>query len=299
MVSVIIPTYNRRDVLLRALDSVAQQTYANWELIVVDDGSTDGTAELFKTWQASKNLVQSVKYIKTFNGGVSRARNLGTLAATSPWLAFLDSDDEWLPEKLAKQILLTPHYQLIHGEEIWMRHGVRVNPMKKHAKSGGRVFSRCVELCFISPSTVLISRDLLLKMGGFREDYPVCEDYELWLRIAHQFEVGFVPTPVIKKYGGNPNQLSLSVPAMDYYRVRALVPFLENKKLSDGEREEVAESILSRSRILLKGYQKHGHPDRAKVVEDWNQFALNALTQAHSAHSAAERLPRSVDRLNL
>jgi glycosyltransferase involved in cell wall biosynthesis len=275
-VSVIIPTFNRHTVVARAIDSVLAQTFRDFELIVIDDGSTDGTD--LSPWP-------EIRTVKIANGGVSRARNLGAALATSSWLAFLDSDDEWLPEKLAKQMQLVDQFPLIHTEEIWIRNGVRVNQMKKHYKSGGQVFERCVDLCFISPSTTMIRRDLFLRLGGFREDFPVCEDYDLWLKVAAAHEVGFIAEPLSKKYGGNPDQLSLSFPAMDYYRVKALSGHLLKPK--------AAASLVARADILLKGYQKYPNADHSRDVREWRQMALNALTHSHSAHSAAERLPRS------
>lgn len=273
-VSVIIPTHNRAHTLLRALESVRTQTFSNWELIVIDDGSTDGTQAVVKQWMEANET--PITYLQTADLqqgeskplGVSAARNWGARAATGEWLAFLDSDDEWLPEKLELQMGLLNEvsstekgtWNLIHGEEIWIRNGVRVNPMKKHAKSGGRIFSRCVELCCISPSTALVKRELFDRLGGFREDFPVCEDYELWLRICSLGEVGFVETPVIKKYGGHADQLSRKYKAMDFFRVVALVPFLSSTEISEDEREAVVSSIKSRCEILLKGVAKHG-PD--------------------------------------
>ena len=150
-VSVIVPTYNRRAVLARALNSVVRQTLSDWELIVVDDGSDDGTEAFFKEWAATQKTTQAIHYLRIQNSGVSQARNRAAQESSAPWLAFLDSDDEWLPDKLERQLQLPGDFPLVHGEEIWIRRGVRVNPMKKHMKSGGRIFARCVELCCISP----------------------------------------------------------------------------------------------------------------------------------------------------
>ena len=154
-ISVIVPTYNRAPVLKRALESIAAQTYTDWELIVVDDGSTDHTQNVLREWRETPRP-QPTMVLRQTNAGVSCARNRGAAHAQGRWLAFLDSDDEWLPQKLAQQVPLTPLYRWIHGEEIWIRHGRRVNPMKKHAKSGGRIFFRCVDLCSVSPSAVFI-----------------------------------------------------------------------------------------------------------------------------------------------
>lgn len=257
-VSVIVPTFNRADLVTRAMNSVKAQDFKDWELIVVDDGSTDVTFDVVSAWQAQHPKLRVRFERLDENRGVSGARNYAARLAQGDWLAFLDSDDEWLPQKLSRQLALADRFSLIHGEEIWIRNGVRVNPMKKHAKGGGRLFRRCVELCCISPSTALLHRDLFAELGGFREDFPVCEDYELWLRVCARGEVGFVSDPVIVKYGGHEDQLSRRYKAMDYYRVKALLPFLDSPMLSEDEREVVRLTLLQKSEILINGYRKHG-----------------------------------------
>jgi len=292
-ISVIVPTFNRAHTLDRALDSALAQTLKPFEIIVVDDGSMDKTREIVENWRLRSGGFQNLIYLKTENRGVSSARNTGASQATGEWLAFLDSDDEWLPQKLERQAPLTPTFALVHGEEIWIRNGVRVNARDKYKKSGGRIFKRCVDICCISPSSVLISRDLFLKLDGFRNDFPVCEDYELWLRITSRFKVGFVEEPVLKKYGGHEDQLSRLHKAMDFYRCRALVPFLENIEISDEERAHVIQTLIKKCRILIKGYLKHENLADLGVVQLWLSRALIADSAVQIAHSAADRLPRS------
>lgn len=288
MISIIVPSFNRASVLARALHSVSAQTYSDWELIWVDDGSTDESEKIFTAWR--KSQTQPTRHLRLVqNCGVSRARNQGAAQAQGEWLAFLDSDDEWLPKKLAQQLELAPHFPFIHGEEIWIRNGVRVNAGKKHAKGGGRQFARCVQLCCISPSTSMIRTELFRGLNGFREDFVVCEDYELWLRISAQHEVGFVAEPVAKKYAGHEDQLSMRYPAMDYFRAKALVPFLNAPQISADERELARQTLAKKCEILLRGYAKRGihNPE----VEDWRRKAESAN---HSAHSVTERRPRSL-----
>jgi glycosyltransferase involved in cell wall biosynthesis len=280
MVSVIIPTFNRAEFLDRALSSVVLQTYERFEILVVDDGSTDSTMAVVEKWKMrlandrSKKTI--LKYIQTKNRGVSAARNSGIGQASSEWIAFLDSDDEWLPTKLEVQMNYArqnPDFSLIHSEEIWIRNGERVNPPLKYKKRGGWVFLECLPLCFISPSTVMIRKAELEKFRNFREDFPVCEDYLLWLQISLKNPVGFIDTPLAMKYGGHSDQLSHSLKAMDYYRVLAIDEIL-NEYFEYSEWKEKARcTLLEKCEVLLKGYLKHGnlekHSEIQTIKERW------------------------------
>jgi glycosyltransferase involved in cell wall biosynthesis len=255
--SVIIPTFNRAHVLKRSIDSVLKQSYQNFELIIVDDHSTDDTQELIKNYQDQLTSFQTSGDI---NQGVSKARNLGIKNARGKYIAFLDSDDEWLPEKLKLQydyFQNHPHIRIVHGEEVWVRNGKRVNPKKIHQKGGGHQFHRCLELCLISPSTVVLEKGLLHQMGGFREDFIVCEDYDLWLKITAENEVGFIQDPLIIKYGGHDDQLSAQYKAMDYYRVKSIDWILDQNKIDSLNFDKAKEVLQKKCKILLKGYQKH------------------------------------------
>jgi glycosyltransferase involved in cell wall biosynthesis len=161
-ISLIIPTYNRCAPLKRALNSVLQQTLAPDEIIVVDDGSTDDTATMIK-----KDFPH-VTYLWQENKGVSAARNKGIQHAKSEWLAFLDSDDTWLANKLtlqAQALAQAPTIKVCHTEEIWIRNGIRVNAMNKHKKTGGWIFKHCLPLCAMSPSSIMIHRSIFADIG--------------------------------------------------------------------------------------------------------------------------------------
>ena len=165
-ISVIIPTFERKHLIGRALDSVLKQTQPAREVIVIDDGSSDGTAGWIK------KAYPSIILIDQKNRGVSAARNTGIRNAKSKWVALLDSDDEWLPEKLEAQVKLLQKNEnklLCHTNEIWIRNGVRVNPMKKHQKFGGMIFNECLDICRISPSSSLFCRTILDDLGLFWE----------------------------------------------------------------------------------------------------------------------------------
>jgi glycosyltransferase involved in cell wall biosynthesis len=199
-ISVIIPTWNRSSYLARALESVYAQSISPHEVIVVDDGSTDDTREIIK------QHFKDVRYLYQENRGVSSARNTGIRAAGGDWIALLDSDDCWLPHKLEHQQQLlrdNPDARICHSDEIWIRNGKRVNPMKKHAKRGGYIFKHCLPLCAISPSSAIIRHDLFDEIGLFDESLPACEDYDLWLRLCAAYPVLYADEALLIKHGGH------------------------------------------------------------------------------------------------
>ncbi len=262
-ISVIIPTYNRETTIERAIESVLNQTQSVDEIIVIDDGSTDNTQERLKKYD-------QIKILKTQNQGVSAARNLGITKASSEWLALLDSDDEWLPHKIESQkefISKNPQAVCVHGDEVWIRNGKQINQMKKHKKGGGDQFIPSLALCLISPSCVLLSKQVVIELGGFREDFVVCEDYDLWLKLTSRYLVGFIDRPLIKKYGGHQDQLSHKYFAMDYYRVKSIAWILENRELTPEKRSAAQEMLLKKCFILIKGYKKHNHQDKLREIE--------------------------------
>ncbi len=254
-ISVIIPTFNRINALQQALDSVMMQTYQPMEVIVVDDGSTDNTKSKLH------NNYPNIKYHYQKNQGVSSARNTGLKIASGDWIALLDSDDQWLPEKLEKQqqaLCDQTGLKICHTEEIWIRNGVRVNPMKKHVKKGGNIFQHCLPLCAISPSSVIIHRSVFEDVGNFDETYPACEDYEMWLRITAKYPVLFIQEPLIKKYGGHQDQLSKKFWGMDRFRIRALEKILCQNTLSRENHQAACKILVKKAKIYLAGAKKRG-----------------------------------------
>ena len=262
-VSIIIPTYNRADLLREALDSVLAQTYQEFELLVVDDGSTDNTRELVAGYG------ERTAYVFQENRGVSSARNLGIQSSTGEFIAFLDSDDLWLPEKLEQQVTIMeqhPDLQLCHTEEIWIRRGVRVNPKKKHKKHGGYIFHYCLPLCVISPSSVLIRRTLFEKVGYFDENLPACEDYDLWLRITKDYPVYFIENPLLIKRGGHPDQLSQQYWGIDRFRIQALEKLLQAGDLTSEQREQTLQELRRKCQIVAAGCLKR------QKFEEWEHY---------------------------
>jgi glycosyltransferase involved in cell wall biosynthesis len=263
-VSVIIPTYNRCQQLRRALRSVLAQTRQADEVIVLDDGSTDTTPQILRS------DFSTVKYHYQQNQGVSVARNQGIALAKSEWLAFLDSDDEWLPTKLEQQLnLLKTNQDMVvcHTDEIWMRKGKRVNAMKKHAKKGGWIFQHCLPLCAMSPSSIIIHRSVFEQTGLFDVNLPVCEDYDLWLRITARYPVLFIETPLLIKYGGHDDQLSTKYWGMDRFRIQAIEKIISSDILSLDNRQAAIDMLIKKAAIFLQGAKKRGKDREASYYE--------------------------------
>ncbi|HGY54129.1 MAG TPA: glycosyltransferase [Caldithrix abyssi] len=262
-ISVIIPVYNRPQAVQRAVNSVLQQTEPPLEIIVVDDGSTEETPQVLAQYGSK------IKMVRQSHRGVSAARNAGIKRAQADWLAFLDSDDEWLPEKLAAARRFheqNPDLLIFQSEEIWIRNGRRVNPKKKHQKYGGWIFRQSLPLCIVSPSAVVIHKKLFEEVGYFDEELPVCEDYDLWLRIGRRYPIGLDSTPLIRKYGGHADQLSRKYWGMDLYRIAAMEKHLADPALSEAEQRWVLEEIIKKYTVLISGAEKRG-----KQVKEWKQ----------------------------
>lgn len=263
MVSVIIPTYNRAVFLKEALESVFSQRNVEIEVIVVDDGSLDETSAVIESYG------RSVNYIYQPNAGVSAARNRGIEIARGRWLAFLDSDDFWLPDKLEIQLdwlERRPDIKICQTEELWIRNGRRHNPKKYHKKPSGHSFAVLLDRCLVSPSAVMIHRGLFREVGLFDETLPACEDYDLWLRIGCRYPIGLVDRPLIVKRGGHSDQLSSSVAALDRYRIAALVKLLRNEDLSAANRSLAFAALSRKCRVYGEGCLKRGRIEEGRWI---------------------------------
>jgi glycosyltransferase involved in cell wall biosynthesis len=266
-VSLVIPVYNRSSLLERALQSVQQQTSKDFEVIVVDDHSTNDILAVVEGFGFS--------CIKTNGKGVSAARNTGIRSTQSEFIAFLDSDDEWHPTKLEKQLQylsLHPELSMVHTNEVWMRDGQQVKQSQKHQKSGGRIFSQCTQLCLIAPSSVLAHRSLFDEVGLFDESFPVCEDFDLWLRMTALQDIGFLSEPLVIKHAGHNDQLSMQYHSMDLWRVRALSKHLNHPHLSEIEHLALRSSLKTKCEILLKGFEKHQNLENVSEVMGYVQL---------------------------
>ena len=268
-VSVIIPTYNRKNLIERAINSASSQTLVPYEIIVVDDGSKDGT----KDWVLDR--FPYIRYIYQNNSGVSSARNVGIKEAKGAWIAFLDSDDEWMPNKLEEQervISATEKPWLCHTNEVWIRNGVRVNQMKKHQKYGGDVFDKCLDICRISPSSVLMKKEVFEIVGLFDESLKVCEDYDLWLRITAVLPILFLDQPLITKYGGHADQLSRVDYGIEQYRISSLEKILRSKSLSNSQSKNAISQLLKKLKIFSTGLEKRNKLKELNIYKKKIQY---------------------------
>lgn len=266
-VSVIIPTYNRTSVLT-AVESVMAQRAAHFELIVVDDGSTDDTWHQLELIAPDTRGV--VRLLRTPHRGVAAARNAGLAIATAALVAFLDSDDLWAPDKLARQVefmSLNPRCILSQTGEIWIRNGRRVNPGLRHSKRAGDIFADSLRTCLISPSASIVRTEYLREIGGFDEDMAAAEDYDLWLRILVNHEAGLIDEPLVTRYAGHPDQLSASVPAIDRFRILALLKLLARDDLSIRQRREVCTVLGEKCAIYAQGLIRRGRESEAGFIQ--------------------------------
>lgn len=259
---------------------------------MVDDGSTDSTRQM-----VAQRFPATI-YLYQPNQGVSCARNAGIGAASGEWIALLDSDDEWLPRKLAAQMNLLsqqPEHLLCHTEEIWIRNGKQVNQMKKHTKCGGEIFQRCLSLCIISPSSVLIHRSLFERIGLFDESLPACEDYDLWLRICASHPVAYVATPQIVKHGGHSDQLSRQHWGMDRFRLKALVKIIESGALSGADLSAARAMLRKKAAILANGAEKRGNRNAAVEYRTLAEQHLDPAGKGNHRHRNADESVEVMD----
>jgi len=259
-VSVVIPTHNRLSMLREAVQSVQAQTLEGWELIVVDDGSDDGTW----TWLQGQPCIRALQHAARL--GPSAARNRGAEQARSAYVAFLDDDDLFRPTKLAlqrAQLDSDPSLALCHSNEIWIRGGREQRQLAKHEKRGGWIFEHCLPMCRISPSAAMLRRDLLLEAGGFDETLEVAEDYELWLRLTCRHPVGFIEVPLVVKRGGHPDQLSMRHGRIEMFRVEALRRVLQRAPLTAQQRCAALQTLRDKCEVVARGCEKRGRLEQA------------------------------------
>jgi glycosyltransferase involved in cell wall biosynthesis len=264
MLTIIIPTYNRLPFLKSAINSVFCQTYRRFQLIIADDGSTDGTGD---NVQSLNNSDENLRYLRLPHCGMpGKVRNAGARLATGDFLAFLDSDDLWKPEKLARQIAFFeehPDMMICHTREIWQRGEKIVSQAGQKHRRSGYIFADALKKCIIGPSTVMMRRELFEEFGGFREDLEIAEDYELWLRITAKYPVGYIDEPLVIKRGGHADQLSEKYGQIEVFRIKALLVNLEAGIFAGEQRELAARELVRKCRIYAQGCEKRGKVEEA------------------------------------
>ena len=261
-ISVIIPTYNRAERLGKAIDSVLKQSHQDFELIIVDDGSDDNTAEVIESYSSD------IVYLRQENSGPAAARNRGIEKARYDLLAFLDSDDWFAKNKLETQMESmnrNPSYLISHTQETWYRNGNILNQKVKHRKNSGDIFKQSLELCAVGMSTVMIRRETFERYGLFDEDFSCCEDYDLWLRVSAEQEFLLVDEPLTLKDGGRADQVStIYRVGMDKFRIRAIMKILTSGRLTEEQTGIALRELEYKCRIYGTGCLKHGKVEEGK-----------------------------------
>jgi len=267
LVSVILPTYNRAWTLKDAVDSVLSQDYPHIELIVIDDGSKDNTQAVLESYK------NKIKVIKQENSGVSAARNAGIKKSSGQLIALLDSDDVWDKRKISCQVDFfkrNPGAMICQTEEIWIRNGKRVNPKAKHKKPSGMIFEPSLNLCLVSPSAVMMRRQLFDMKGYFNEDFTVCEDYDLWLRISLTLPVFLIDKPYTIKRGGHKDQLS-NFHSQDKFRIRSLSSLIESGSLTRDQTAKAKKVLKKKCTIYGNGCIKRGRKEEGEYYLNLGQ----------------------------
>ena len=252
MVSIIIPTYNREKYIERAVQSILRQTYDKYEIIIVDDGSTDHTWEIIRMLEEKDDRIRYIKLDK--NQGPAHARNVGMKEVKYEYIAFLDSDDEWHPNKLALQMDKIMEAKEETGLVFCRMSGIRrgredryVCPDQSIEKETleGDIFSRLLWANLIGTPTVLIRKKCLEQVGGFKESLTCLEDWEWILRIARKWRIGFVDEILVEvhKLPG-----SVSTNMAGYLITRCYLVSLYREEMSkDGSLEFATQEILEKA----------------------------------------------------
>ncbi len=267
LVSVIIPVYNRFEMAKEAVSSVIGQTYQKLEVIIVDDGSMDMTSTLAIYFGDDSR----VKYLKiNHNGMPGFVRNKGVEISSGKYLAFLDSDDLWVDSKLEKQISFLEKnsaYKVVHTREAWVRNGKIISQSGFNHKRIGNIFSDALVKCILGPSTIMLEADLYKKLGGFRDDLEIAEDYELWLRLTDTNSIGYIDEPLITKRAGHVGQLSEKYGQIEIFRIRGLQKLVEQSYFKSGNQQLAEKELANKCRIYAAGCRKRKKNDEAEVYE--------------------------------
>lgn len=256
LVSVIIPVYNRINSLRRSIESVFCQTFKGYEIIVIDDGS-----DLYSVDNELRPYISRLKLIRLkTNKGPSYARNTGIKASKGQYIAFLDSDDIWLPFKLEMQLDILEKDSnkfICHCDEFWYKNGKYINKTSLQRKITGSSFIYMLDKCRVSPSTVLLRKAVFNKIGFFDPNLPVCEDYDFFLRLAIYYNFIYINIPSIVKVSEEKNQLSKHIKHIEYIRLKILLNLLKKQKhLPFSYQSAILKEINRKFNIVKSGVNK-------------------------------------------
>ena len=281
-VSVIVPTCNRRELLLRALHSVSRQSLRCQEIVVIDDASTDCSREYIEAC-CNQGAAPVVRWLRLpSNQGPAAARNFGIRQARCELVAFLDSDDHWEPQKLelqAEAMERFPQYLISHTRERWLWRGQHHKQKSRQIPCHGEIFSQCLELCAVGMSTVMARRELFASIGLFDEGMRCCEDYDFWLRVSSRYPFLLLDEELTIREGGREDQLSHQHRVgMDRLRINSLVRLLRSGGLNGEQQSQALEQLRRKCEIYGKGCCKHG-----KELEGRRYLALAAGISAEDS----------------
>lgn len=289
-VSVIIPVYNRPVLLEQALFSVQEQTFSDYEVIVADDGSD---APLL-----AGNIALEIpfRHLKLPHCGRPGAvRNAAVQEARGRYIAFLDSDDSWQPEKLALQLdaIKASDCRWSHTRETWLRGDTIVSQRKQRHKREGDIFEDALVKCIVGPSTLLMERSLFIETDGFDSDLEVAEDYEYWLRVLDNNPIQYVDRELTIKQAGDWDQLSAKYGQIEIFRLLGLVNLLINRSLSDSRMELASESFVKKLAIFINGAKKRNRMEIAapldSILSKLESVSINQQLPVELLHAVQER----------
>jgi glycosyltransferase involved in cell wall biosynthesis len=275
-----------------AIASVLAQRNVDYELIVVDDGSTDGSAEELEAPLADCQP-PSFRVIRAAHGGPALARNRGVASAAGEFIAFLDSDDLWMPAKLERQLAFmraNPDVRIAQCGERWLRDWHPVNPGRRHRKRAGAFFEDSLRTCLVSPSATIMRTDFFRALGGFDPTLAACEDYDLWLRVLVESPIGLLDEPLAIRRAGHPGQLSATVPALDRFRIIAIMKILGDARLTARQRTAACDVMIEKCGIYGAGLDRRGRLDEARLCRAIADAAGGAWREA-----AADDLQESIE----
>jgi glycosyltransferase involved in cell wall biosynthesis len=299
-VSVVVPTHNKKEMVTEAIESVLAQSYRDCELIVVDDGSTDGTPlHVFSTFGAQPEAIEilskmnpnavrpfshsfahdgiPIQYHYIANRGLSAARNRGIKFAHGSCVAFLEAEDLWNPAHLETHATFHEENdwaRVSHIGECHVRDRSRAGKARKAPPASGWIFQQALETSPICISAAMAHRTCFAECGGFDENLPACEDYDLWLRFAARYPIHFLEgTEIVRR--SSRFQSSNRSWTWDRYRVYALEKSFQSGKLNAEQRLLVAEEIVKKCERLVEGFKRQKSEERANFYErKRKRFAL-------------------------